>query len=1056
MKMVKTGKGFVLKLLSACVVMFTLVVGACLNPISFNEDDLPTLKVIGEISTDNINSAELVFRNHTRTVDVLGIDIKQKRLEKASGGKAEPPQSKEKLDARISGSPTAGTQDTVLVRPTGANVTNNITVEGYTIQIWYKKAQGFPSDLEGTFTDLQNNAPLEITLTELPRGRCIFHIYRHKNGEIKVDVDGVTEDPNYTDHYYDNDFVMNVKSQTKIDLSGLELAVNLSPVVIGGQPVEIKFSDELLTTVNAAFEGLSKSMDNVATSVNNLALSVESSLLFGKNTGLLVVRNWLADPVEVEIPINPTTIRNIGPVAAGDLDGMLLSTSGGGKYNVRVNGGGVQLQTKNTYVFNQKVSYLHVYKDKGNNAVADILESPEQPSDSKIGYGRLRVRNYTNAEITNIVFKKKIGIGAGAVYDDATSFIVQRVGRGTPSQASSVISDNVGAGNYSVFCTLTDGSTVLEGLDFYILPNDEAYQAGDNVIEIRQEHITPPSPTILYTASGNGGPPALTSSNTYNTTRLILTFSSAAPGFAFQPVAMASGIGTTTRITDFVYEVAITNPKNETAKFKLSGANIDSAEHEVRIYAKDGSGNGGNGGNGSGGNGGSGSGGFVPVTNVIVLNNARFTKGTPKTIQWKVVPENATNNTALWTLGEADGNLALANITNTTPPYGLGSDGKQHSDPEGRLHVRTFWGHDYLDLAVVVYNGKAEGTRNPTINALKAAAVDINGNTVSVTVQALRYDLEKDFVKIFRFAHPDLADPVIPGKPPANMGHGYQNVIFNYIGRGAGGNTNYPGGEWSVNLIEVYRRPQYLTTANNTEHNKNPIGGGTQHKIVTDKGGGILTSGNPLTGKTGVWWQPNPMDERENEFGGTSEGWITGNWGSITESSGVANTTGGVEKALEALPYPPPGAPANQGIAANDRRSMAFAYQTGSFYGQYMNNFYGETKQYFWGSINLGDNSEKGQFTKNDWYWLQKVRDDGKLNMGGEQLSLYLPTDIGPLWIRLRMDYSDGTVGYWWKAVGLQEWFVFDPSQPYYKDSRGNIIIDVDLYDTPYMTYRKY
>jgi hypothetical protein len=556
----------------------------------------------------------------------------------------------------------------------------------------------------------------------------------------------------------------------------------------------------------------------------------------------------------------------------------------------------------------------------------------------------------------------------------------------------------------------------------------------------------------MYTVVADGGPPASTDSDYYSTTKLVVTFSSPVPGgVSLVKTSMNSKADPALSIdsNSLVYEIPVTDPQTETAKFKLSGADVDPSEHQVQIYRQT---SGGSSGGGSSGGGGSGGSNFRPVTDVIVLNNERFTKGTPKTIQWKVIPEDATNNAALWTLGEADGNLLLAKIFGTTPPYGLGADGKQYSDPEGRLHVRTSWGYGYLNLAVIVYNGKAPGTRNPTPNTVGETIVDVNGNTVSVTIQALIYDKDKDFVKLFRFVHPDLNAPVVP-PPTGQPGHTYQNVVLNYIGRGAGANSKYPGGEWSVNLIEVYRRPRYLTTADNTVGKKSP-GGGLQHKPVTDKGAGVLTSGNPLKGKTGVWWQPNPMDERNNEFGGTSEGWITGNWGSINETSGVATLTGGASQALEALAYPPLGAPANTKIAAKNSASMAFAYGNGGTYQTYMRNFYGETRQYFYGSINLGNNSQKGGFTPGDWSWLQKVSDDGKLNASGEQVALRLPTDVGPLWIRLRMDYSDGTVGYWWKAVGLQEWFVFDKNQSYAKYN-GNVIIDVDLYATPYMTYRK-
>jgi hypothetical protein len=1022
----KTGAVFKIFLFS--VAASALMLG-CLNPIAFNPDKLPVLKVTGEISVDNINSAEFNFRNHTLSVDVTKIDVIQHRIEtsnsfnldQAGVTSSSTETEVDRLDARISGSPTAGTQDSVLVRPIEKNGTGTITVKGYTLKVWYKKAQTFPADLEGKFTDLQNQdaQPLEVKINELPRGRCVFHIYRHHDGTIKIDVEGVADDPDYNDYNDDSDFIMNVKSQIKVDLTGIEVAVNLPST-----GVEVTFSQEILAAVNTAFGGLSASIDKIATSVDNLALIVDSQRLFGKNTGLLVVVN--SSPIPVNVGTTKTnTTHFLGPVSPGDLDGILLSTADGNKYELQVSSGNEPIFTRNTFVFNQKVSYLHVYVNQGGKVVSDVTDSPNRPADAKSGYGKLRVKNHSDVEITNILFKKKIGVGASTSYDDSKSFVVQKVSSGREYQYSSVSSDKVEEGNYAVFCTLADGRVVFDGLDFYVLPDDVAYQTGDNVINIYQAHISPPPVTITYTVSGNGGPPATSDMDYYTTTRLVISFSKAVSSFTFQRTSMASGVGSQAKLNDYTWELEITAPVQETAKFKIDAPDVDNSEHQVLIYKKDSptppS--------------------FVPVTDVIVLNNERFTKGKAKAIQWKVVPENATNSAVQWTFGEADPNIFLNH-------YGLGADGRQHTDPEGRLSVRTSWSFDYVYLAVIVPNGKAEGPRNLGINQVGQTVVDADGKTWTVTLQFLRFDPDRDFVKVFRFISPDLAPPNT-SPPTAN----YQNVVLNYIGRGAGANNRYVGGEWSVNLIEVYRRPQYLTTANNTL--SKPIGGGLQHKAVTDKGGGVLVSGNPLRGKTGVWWQANPMDEMNNLFGGTSEGWITGNWGSINEYSGVASQTGGTAQALEAYSYPPPGAPANSRILSKDRVNMAFAYGTGGTYGGYLNNYYGETSQYFWGSINLGDNSQRGRYSADDWSWIQKVSDDGKLNASGEQAALRLPTDKGPLWIRLRMDYSNGTVGYWWKAVGLQEWFVFDPGQPYYKDSKGNVIINVDLYATPYMIYRE-
>jgi hypothetical protein len=1016
------------------IILFGMAVSAlmlgCLNPVSFSSDNLPVLKMAGEISVDNINSAELNFRNHTLSVDVVKIDVMQHRVETSTsynlsqnGTSASSTETAvDRLDARISGSPAAGTQDSVLVRPIDKNLANNITIKAYTVKVWYKKAQNFPAGLEGKFSDLQNpdSRPLEIKVNELPRGRCMFHLYRHQDGTIKIDVEGAPDDPDYNDYNDDSDFVMNVKSQIKVDLAGIEVAVALPST-----PVAVTFSQELLDAANAAFGDLSSSLDRIATSVNNLAAIVDSQRLFGKNTGLLVVMNSAPMPVGVGTTKGSMT-HFLGPVAPGDMDGILLSTEDGNKYQLQVSSGNEPILIRNTFVFNQKISYLHVYVNQGGKVVSDVTDSPNRPDDAKPGYGRLRIKNHSDVEITNILFRKKIGVGASTIYDNSKSFVVQKVSPGSEYQYASVSSDKVEEGNYTVFCTLADGRVVFDALDFYVLPDDKAYQTGDNVINIYQADISPPPVTITYTVSGNGGPPAAPDMDSYTTTKFLITFSKAVPGFAFQRTSMASGVGLQTKVNDYTWELEITAPVQETAKFKIDAPNVDNAEHQILIYTKDSSA----------------LPSFVPVTDVVVLNNERFTKGTPKAIQWKIVPENATNSAVQWTFGEADPNVLLSHL------YGLGANGKQHTDTEGRLSVTTSWAYDYLYLAVVVPNGKAAGSRSLKLSSVGQTVVDVEGNSGSVTLQALYIDPDKDFVKVFRFIGPDVAPPNTAA-PPAN----YQNVVFNYIGRGAGANSQYLNGEWSVNLIEVYQRPQYLTTANNTLTGS--IGGGLQYKVVTDRGGGAQTSGNPLKGKTGVWWQPNPGDEENSEFGGTSEGWITGNWGSINESSGVASRAGGVARALEALPYPPPGAPANAHILSKDRKNMAFAYGTGGTYSGYLDNFYGETRQYFWGSVNLGDNSQRGECSKSNWDWLQIVSDDNKLNASGEQVALRLPTDKGPLWIRLRMDYSNGTVGYWWKAVGLQEWFVFDPAQSYRKDSKGNVIIDVDLYATPYMTYRE-
>lgn len=737
MKTVEKRAGLALKVSLLGAVILALMAG-CLNPTSFNPDNLPTVTVAGEISIDNINSAELNIRNHTRTVDVTKVDIYQSRKEKVysedEGGysmvNVDP-----RLDARISGAPTAGTQDSVLVRPTGTNVTSSITVEGYTIKIWYKKAQNFPDELDGQFTDLQNlnpDNPLKVEIDELPRGRCVIHVYRNYDGEIAIDVDGVVDDPDYNDHRNDDDFITNVKSQTKIDLSGLEIAVDLPPVMIGEQPIKIEFSDELLDAVNEAYGKLALSIDKVATSINdlgdNLVLAIESSMAFAKDTGLLVVMNWSSKPVQVEVPVPDSTITHfIGPVSTGDLDGKLLSTNGGKTYRITIKSESGTIQ-KNMYVFNQKVSYLHVYVNKSGNLDSAILESPAKPEDAEPQYATLRIRNHTSSEIPNITFLKKIGVGSDVDYDVSKSFVVQKVGPGIETQYSSVMSEKVEEGNYVVYGTLADGSIVFDYLDFYLLADDVAYQTGDNLLEIKSV-IPPPPPKTTYTVTPNGGPPANDTEDAYTTTKLTITFSSPVTGNpAFTPVSMSSGYGSLQRIDDSTYEVAITNPVYEAATFKITGdANIDDTEHGVQIYKKNPPSEP----------------PFIPVTDVVVTNGMSFAKGTTKTIQWEVVSPDATNRANLyWTLGEFDFNVYFGYI-------GLGPSGKDYDDSQGRLTVKD--NREVVWIAVYVPNGKAPGTRSPSLNTIEAAGVDIKGLAWTVTYQGLRFDKDKDFVKVFKF-----------------------------------------------------------------------------------------------------------------------------------------------------------------------------------------------------------------------------------------------------------------------------------------------------------------
>jgi hypothetical protein len=451
---------------------------------------------------------------------------------------------------------------------------------------------------------------------------------------------------------------------------------------------------------------------------------------------------------------------------------------------------------------------------------------------------------------------------------------------------------------------------------------------------------------------------------------------------------MSSAIGSVNPVSDYVWEVEITNPQTEIAKFKLAGQDIDDSEHQVQIYRQS-----------------DGAVAFVPVTDVIILNGESFTKGVSKQLQWKVIPENATNQT-----------FPLDETVGATQGWTAGAVDVLVNDYEvkqkGLIKVESSSGYETFNVGVIIPNGLAVGKREVSFHIVPGGV--------------LQYDAGKDFVKVFTLTSPDTTPP----PPSSPVDNNSTNVVLNYVGRGAGGKD-----QWSVNLIEVYTRPKKLYKSDSTFY-----------KDVTNTGGGVLTYGDPVTGKTGVHWQANPMDELSAYWGGTSEGWIDG-----TEKPD-GTTLGPDENTLQFFTYPAVLGTENTAIALKDRQNMAFAYYNDGTYRTYRKNFRGETRENFLGSIRL-DGTVTGTLTGE---WVKKVSVDDKFNATGEQFNLALPTDQGPLWLRLRMDYNDGTVGYWWKAVYLQEWFVFHPDMlsSYATDANGNVIIDVDLYATPYMTYR--
>lgn len=305
----------------AALVVSTALVG-CLNPISFNPEDFPTIKVTGEIAIDNINSAELQFRNHTKSVDIYKIDINQERtivstiIDNSSLISSQTDETI--LDARISGSPKAGTQDSILVRPTGSNISDRLIVKKYNIIISYKKALPFSSGLP-IFSVYDSPPPLEINIEELPRGRCVIHIYRNKAGEIVADVETISNDPEYEDYHHDSDFIednnliinnnmilnindiiVDIKSlpPVEVNLNGLQDFSDMVKQEISNLHIKLDEIKDLLSMINASMITLGDYLNDGNILLLRLTEGIEEQNTLRKQYGSLTVYNGL--PVQIQ------------------------------------------------------------------------------------------------------------------------------------------------------------------------------------------------------------------------------------------------------------------------------------------------------------------------------------------------------------------------------------------------------------------------------------------------------------------------------------------------------------------------------------------------------------------------------------------------------------------------------------------------------------------------------------------------------------------------------------------------------------------------------------
>jgi hypothetical protein len=370
---------------------------------------------------------------------------------------------------------------------------------------------------------------------------------------------------------------------------------------------------------------------------------------------------------------------------------------------------------------------------------------------------------------------------------------------------------------------------------------------------------------------------------------------------------------------------------------------------------------------------------FVPVTDVLILNGEPqpngsikfFDKdGAERQLSWKVIPDEATHAVGHWTLGEADPNLIIAEIFHTTPPYALSADGK--------LKVDSSWSYNYLNVAFIIPNGKAEGARIPRLNELGA-------------MQYLLFDEDKDFVKVFKLISPPPASVPLPPATPNEVTLLFVHSPGQWTSDSASWNSenNWAKNHWSTNLVEVYRRP---LTVNGVDD-------------VTDEGPENIhtgqTTGSVATGRTGYLYQFEYKDDDPAKWGSRTEGWVT---------AGYAN------------------------VPVADRPSDAADYAA-------------EVLPNFVDSIGMtAGNGRKGVIKGQ---WITQHSSNNKLDQAGEKYAVTVPADQGKLWIRIRND--DGKyIG----PIAGQSWFVFDPAYNYVKEN-GRVVIDV-LGTTyiPRLTYR--
>jgi hypothetical protein len=360
-----------------------LLAMACVSPLGFDPDLKLKLdinaNISGEVGIDSVNSAEIQIRNHTKSIDIYRIDI----LYIDNG--ATPPVNG--MAARITGAPVAGSQESILLRPITADVNTR-----YQLKLWYRQSASCPAELNQSSHpawEWGGGDPDKVfEILELPRGKYVVHVYRKDSGSIGIAVEDDTSNmTEMDDHNLDQDYVVNVKVSSTIDLSGADININLPS---GGLSVNtsVSFSNEVTAQFNALLD------------------AINASRPYPNGYGAVVVRNHTSKQLtDIEFVKGVKTVA-MPLVRPEDQEWKILSR---GAWDTTLKIDGNTIGPKNVLIDNQGKSFLHVYKNK-SGGYSFIVSEKEWSGDLILSLG-----SGPESPDSSYSFTVNVNLGSGQV-----------------------------------------------------------------------------------------------------------------------------------------------------------------------------------------------------------------------------------------------------------------------------------------------------------------------------------------------------------------------------------------------------------------------------------------------------------------------------------------------------------------------------------------------------------------------------------------------------------------------------------------------------------------